>query len=82
MYANFGGALCLIDLEAAAPQRVGGVLTGAFCAVTYIGLGLPLLLTAVGSVGASAVLVVMAVPATVAAVGRAARLRPDAYRQN
>ena len=38
----------LIDLEAAAPQHVRGMLTGAFYAVTYIGFGLPLLLTSVG----------------------------------
>jgi hypothetical protein len=37
VYANFGGALRLIDLEAAAPQRVRGVFTGAFYAVTFIG---------------------------------------------
>jgi MFS family permease len=35
----------LIDLETSAPQHVRGALTGVFYAVTYIGFGLPLLLT-------------------------------------
>src|SRR6202034_3326129 len=39
----------LIDLEAAAPQRVRGALTGVFYMVTYVGFGLPLLLTVRGS---------------------------------
>jgi len=39
----------LIDLEAAAPQDRRGALTGAFYALSYLGFGLPLLLTVVGS---------------------------------
>ena len=35
----------LIDLEATAPQRVRGALTGAFYTVSYVGFGLPLLLS-------------------------------------
>jgi hypothetical protein len=72
----------LIDLEAAAPQRRRGALTGAFYAVTYIGFGLPLLLTTIGSAAASAmILTVMAVLAAAAAVSRAVRLRRDSHRQ-
>jgi hypothetical protein len=72
----------LIDLEAAAPQHLRGALTGAFYAVTYIGFGLPLLLTAVGSARQSAIiLAVMAVLAVAAAAGRALRLRRDGHRQ-
>jgi MFS family permease len=73
----------LIDLEAAAPQRVRGALTGLFYTVAYIGFGLPLLLVAVGSAKFSAmILAVMAVLATATAVGRALRLRRDAHRQS
>jgi len=73
----------LIDLEAAAPQHIRGALTGAFYAVTYIGFGLPLLLTAVGSVRhAAIILAVMAVLATATGVGRAVRLRRDRHRQS
>ena len=39
----------LIDLEAAAPQRIRGALVGVFYVVTYVGFGLPLILTTVGS---------------------------------
>ena len=73
----------LIDLETSAPQRVRGTLTGVFYAVTYVGFGLPLLLTTVGSAKLSAtILAVMAVLALAAAVGRAARLRRDNLWQN
>jgi MFS family permease len=73
----------LIDLEAAAPQRVRGALTGTFYTVTYIGFGLPLLLTLAGSTAASAIiLAVMAVLASAAAVSRTTRLRRDSHRQN
>jgi MFS family permease len=73
----------LIDLEAAAPQRVRGSLTGLFYTVAYIGFGLPLLLVAVGSPNFSAmILAAMAVLATATAVGRALRLRRDAHRQS
>lgn len=72
----------LIDLETSAPQHVRGALTGVFYAVTYIGFGLPLLLTKVGSAKQSAViLAVMAVLASAAALGRAVRLRRDGLRQ-
>ena len=73
----------LIDLEAAAPQRVRGALTGVFYMVTYVGFGLPLLLTVLGSATASAIiLAVMAALALAAAVGRAVRLQRDSHRQN
>jgi MFS family permease len=72
----------LIDLEAAAPQHVRGALTGVFYALTYIGFGLPLLLATVESDVSQAILAVMAVLASTAAVSRAARLRRDAHRQN
>jgi MFS family permease len=68
----------LIDLEAFAPQHVRGALTGVFYAVTYIGFGLPLLLTALGSAQHSAwILTAMAVLAAGAAVSRAVRLQRD-----
>ncbi|MFZ1165261.1 MFS transporter [Mycobacterium sp.] len=72
----------LIDLEAAAPQHLRGVLTGAFYAMTYIGFGLPLLLTSVGFSGSQIILAVMALLAAAAAVGRTIRLRRDSHRQN
>jgi MFS family permease len=72
----------LIDLEAAAPQHVRGALTGAFYALTYIGFGLPLLLTTVGFSGAPVILVVMAALAAAAAIFRTIRLRADSHRQN
>ena len=73
----------LIDLETAAPQRVRGTLTGVFYAMTYIGFGLPLLLATLGSATATAtVLGAMAVLASVAAAGRAARLHRDAHRRS
>jgi MFS family permease len=72
----------LIDLEAAAPQRLRGALTGAFYVVTYVGFGLPLILTTVGSAFSAMILFAMAVLASAAAVGRAVRLRRDGHRQN
>ncbi len=73
----------LIDLEAAAPQDRRGALTGAFYALSYLGFGLPLLLTVVGSAPASAaILVTLAVLASATAVARAARLRRDDHRTN
>lgn len=73
----------LIDLEAAAPQRVRGALTGVFYTVAYIGFGLPLLLSMVGSAAASAmILAVMAVLASVTAISRAVRLRRVCHRQH
>jgi MFS family permease len=73
----------LIDLETSAPQQVRGALTGVFYVVTYIGFGLPLLLTAVGSAKLSAtILAVMAVLALTAAVGRSVRLQREALWQN
>ena len=72
----------LIDLEAAAPQHVRGALTGMFYAFTYIGFGLPLLLTTVGSDVTQVILAVMAALASTSAISRAIRLRRDAHRQN
>lgn len=71
----------LIDLEAAAPKRLRGALVGAFYVVTYIGFGLPLILTTVGSAVSTTILAVMAVLALLTAVSRAVRLRGDAHRQ-
>jgi MFS family permease len=72
----------LIDLEAVAPQRLRGALVGAFYVVTYIGFGLPLILTTVGSKVSAMILATMAVLASGAAVSRAVRLRRDSHRQN
>ena len=72
----------LIDLEAAAPQRLRGALTGVFYVVTYVGFGLPLILTMVGSAVSGMILAVMAVLASATAVTRAVRLRRDGHRQN
>jgi MFS family permease len=72
----------LIDLEAAAPQHVRGMLTGAFYALTYIGFGLPLLLTAVGFSGGHIILAGMATIAATAAIFRTIRLRRDSHRQS
>lgn len=71
----------LIDLEAAAPKRLRGALVGAFYVVTYVGFGLPLILTMVGSAVSTAILAVMALLASLTAVSRALRLRADAHRQ-
>jgi MFS family permease len=71
----------LIDLEAAAPQRLRGVLTGTFYTVSYIGFGLPMLLSTIGSAKAAAtILTVMAVLALTTAATRAARLRRHSHR--
>lgn len=68
----------LIDLETSAPQHVRGTLTGVFYAVTYVGFGLPLLLTVIGSAERSAlILAAMAALAAAAAISRAVRLRRD-----
>lgn len=73
----------LIDLEAAAPQRIRGTLTGAFYSVTYLGFALPLLLTTLGPGPQSAAIFVgLAILATAAAIGRALRLQRNAHRQN
>lgn len=72
----------LIDLEAAAPQRLRGALTGVFYVVTYVGFALPLLLATVDSGVSVAILSVMAVLALATAVARAVRLRRDNHRQN
>jgi hypothetical protein len=72
----------LIDLEAAAPQRLRGALTGAFYTVSYIGFGLPMLLSTIGSAkAATTILAVMAVGALATAAARAARLRRNNHRQ-
>lgn len=73
----------LIDLEAAAPQRLRGALTGTFYTVSYIGFGLPMLLSTIGSAKAAAIiLAVMAVGALATAAARAMRLRLNSHRQN
>lgn len=73
----------LIDLEAAAPQRLRGALTGTFYTVSYIGFGLPTLLSTIGSAEAAAtILAVMAVLAFTTATARAVRLRRNTHRQS
>jgi hypothetical protein len=72
----------LIDLEAAAPQRLRGALTGAFYAVTYVGFGLPLLLATVGFADSLVILAVLACLAAATALSRLIRLRNDAHRQD
>lgn len=73
----------LIDLEAAAPQRVRGTLTGVFYATTYVGFGLPLVLTLIGSVhGSALILTALAAVAVAAAAMRAVRLRRNRHRRN
>jgi MFS family permease len=72
----------LIDLEAAAPQRVRGALVGVFYVVTYVGFGLPLVLATAGSAVSTTILAVMSVLALATAVSRAMRLRRDAHRQS
>jgi len=72
----------LIDLEAAAPQRVRGTLTGVFYTAAYIGFGLPLLLATVGYSASTIILAVMAALASATAVARAVRLRRDSHRQD
>ena len=68
--------------EAAAPQHLRGTLTGMFYALTYIGFGLPLLLTTLRSGSTQLILAVMAMLALTAAISRAVRLRRDTHRQN
>ncbi|WP_084298778.1 MFS transporter [Mycobacterium genavense] len=73
----------LIDLEAAAPQRLRGALTGMFYTVSYIGFGLPMLLSTIGSAKATAtILAVLAVLAFTTATARAVRLRQTTHRQS
>jgi MFS family permease len=71
----------LIDLEAAAPQRLRGALTGVFYVVTYVGFGLPLILATAGSAISAMILWGMAVLASATAVSRTLRLRRDGHRQ-
>jgi hypothetical protein len=72
----------LIDLETAAPQRLRGALVGAFYVVTYVGFGLPLILTTVGPTASAAILAVMSALALVSAVTRAVRLKRERRRQS
>jgi MFS family permease len=72
----------LLDLEAAAPQHVRGGLTGAFYALTYIGFGLPLLLTSAGLSAGQIILAGMAAIAASVAILRTARLRRVSHRQS
>jgi MFS family permease len=70
----------LIDLESAAPPAVRGALTGVFYAVTYVGFGLPLLLTIAGPMRGSMILAAMAILAAAAAVVRTIRLLRTTHR--
>jgi MFS family permease len=71
----------LIDLEAAAPRRLRGAITGVFYVVTYVGFGLPLILATVSPAVSATILFLMALGASAAAVSRAVRLRRDGHRQ-
>lgn len=71
----------LIDLESAAPQAVRGALTGIFYAVTYVGFGLPLLLTIAGAIPRTVILMAMSLLAVLAAIARALRLRRTTHRR-
>ena len=71
----------LIDLEAAAPRRLRGALTGVFYVVTYVGFGLPLILATVSPAVSAMILFLMTLGASAAAVSRAVRLRRDGHRQ-
>lgn len=72
----------LMDLEAAAPQHIRGTLTGAFYATTYLGFAVPLILTLIGSVrGSAMILAALAALALAAAVTRAIRLRRNSHRR-
>lgn len=71
----------LIDLEAAAPRRLRGALVGAFYVVTYVGFGLPLILTTVRPAVSTMILGAMSLLALATAVSRAMRLRRDRHRQ-
>jgi MFS family permease len=73
----------LIDLEATAPRRLRGALTGTFYTVSYLGFGLPMLLSSIGSGNAGAmILAVLAMLALTAAATRAIRLRRVSHRQS
>lgn len=73
----------LIDLQTAAPSRLRGALVGLFYVVTYVGFGLPLLLTVVASTTMSAIILLgMAGLAAAVAVTRAVRLRRDSHRRS
>jgi MFS family permease len=71
----------LIDLEAAAPRRLRGAVTGVFYVVAYVGFGLPLILATVSPAVSAMILFLMALGASAAAVSRAVRLRRDGHRQ-
>jgi MFS family permease len=72
----------LIDLQVSAPRRARGALVGLFYVVTYVGFGLPLLLTLTASTEVPAIiLLVMAVLASATAVSRAVRLRGVSHRR-
>ncbi|WP_232078768.1 MFS transporter [Mycobacterium florentinum] len=73
----------LIDVEAAAPQHLRGALAGTFYTVSYVGFGLPMLLSTIGSAQAgSTILAVMAVLALTTGAARAVRLRRNSHRRN
>ncbi|GAA1932207.1 MFS transporter [Nocardioides lentus] len=66
----------LLDVSALAPASHRGVLTGFFYVVTYVGFGLPLLLTVLAPVaGTTAPVLVLAASAVALALLRSAQLR-------
>ncbi len=72
----------LIDLQVAAPPRARGALVGLFYVVTYVGFGLPLVVTLLASTEVPAIiLLVMAALASTTAVSRAVRLRRERHRR-
>lgn len=61
----------LIDIETLAPARLRGILTGVFYVVTYLGFGLPVVLSTVEpSMGIVAPVLVLSATAAVAALVR------------
>ncbi|MFW0796232.1 MFS transporter [Gordonia sp. CPCC 205515] len=66
----------LMDVEACAPVRSRGAVTGIFYVACYLGFGLPVLLTTITPwTGITAPMVVLAVAAAIASAQRAIRLR-------
>ncbi|MYR06335.1 MFS transporter [Gordonia sp. SID5947] len=66
----------LTDVEAFAPRRSRGAVTGIFYVACYLGFGLPVLLTTIEpSAGIVAPMIVLAIAAAAASASRAIRLR-------
>ncbi|GAA3725930.1 MFS transporter [Gordonia hankookensis] len=69
----------LMDVEAFAPRRSRGAVTGIFYVACYLGFGLPVLLTTIEpSVGIVAPMIVLTIVAAAASAARAIRLQRTA----